>query len=288
MIEYDAFLTTHGSTTKVDVQDLSEKIIGKRKSGGKVEAPIKRTKFPAYFISDLAHVVAFADERIPMAELTAELDKQGVAHSGVQIEGRKALGNIVQILRFPEIEGFDVKQFRRFVRAVNIRVQNRGSRTWKLEFLFNGNLIENVNKTSSLHFEYEVGIEPASNAVQGFIKNWEKMARLFDLVNDLVDYNKDNIEAIFVDVKSYNFKECILEFGPDKKQTVKVTWNADKGKFELTFNGVNEHSGMCPHSLVKHQLEDHLNTHKSLIYLGKSLIFYFHFVVYVNCENICR
>ena len=42
-------------------QDLSERLTGKRKIGGKVEAPIKRTKFPAYFISELAHIVAFTD-----------------------------------------------------------------------------------------------------------------------------------------------------------------------------------------------------------------------------------
>ena len=50
-------------------QDLSERLTGKRKIGGKVEAPIKRTKFPAYFISELAHIVAFTDERIPFISL---------------------------------------------------------------------------------------------------------------------------------------------------------------------------------------------------------------------------
>jgi len=35
MIEFDPFLITHLTSTKVDVQDLSEKIIGKRKFGGK-------------------------------------------------------------------------------------------------------------------------------------------------------------------------------------------------------------------------------------------------------------
>jgi hypothetical protein len=47
-------------------------LTGKRKIvGGKVEAPIKRTKYPAYFISDLAHVVAFTDERIPFTSLAS-------------------------------------------------------------------------------------------------------------------------------------------------------------------------------------------------------------------------
>jgi hypothetical protein len=33
MIEFNPFLVTHDSGTKVDVQELSERIIGKRKSG---------------------------------------------------------------------------------------------------------------------------------------------------------------------------------------------------------------------------------------------------------------
>ena len=37
---------TRGSNTKLDVQELSEHIIGKRKSGGKVVAPNKRTRLP--------------------------------------------------------------------------------------------------------------------------------------------------------------------------------------------------------------------------------------------------
>ena len=53
MVEFDSFLVTHGPETKVDAQELSEKIIGKRKLGGKAEIPFKRTKYPAYFIYEL-------------------------------------------------------------------------------------------------------------------------------------------------------------------------------------------------------------------------------------------
>ena len=102
MVEFDPFLVTHGSTTKVDVQELSEKIIGKRKPGGKVEAPIKRTRFPAYFISDLAHVVSFADERIPFTCLEQELTRQGFSHSGTVVESN-SVGLAITIVRFPQV-----------------------------------------------------------------------------------------------------------------------------------------------------------------------------------------
>merc|ERR1719266_3216886 len=101
MIEFDPFLITHATATKVDVQDLSEKIIGKRKFGGKVEAPIKRTKFPAYFLSDLAHVVAFADERIPFMSMGTELSKRNVVHGDIEIQDR-AVGLVIKLIRFPQ------------------------------------------------------------------------------------------------------------------------------------------------------------------------------------------
>merc|ERR1719270_902854 len=106
MVEFDPFLVTHGSTTKVDVQELSEKIIGKRKPGGKVEAPIKRTRFPAYFISDLAHVVSFADERIPFTCLEQELSRQGCAHSGTVVESN-SVGLAITIVKFPPVPGLE-------------------------------------------------------------------------------------------------------------------------------------------------------------------------------------
>ncbi len=102
MVQFDPFLVTHGCATKVDTLDLSERIIGKRKVGGKVDPPIKRTKFPAYFISDLAHVVAFADERIPFTNLAMALNKRGIAHSGVEIEdSMAAVGLTLRIVNFP-------------------------------------------------------------------------------------------------------------------------------------------------------------------------------------------
>ena len=103
MIEFDPFLVTHATNTRVDVQDLSEKIIGKRKLGGKVEAPIKRTKFPAYFISDLAHVISFTDERIPFTALETELDKRNIAHSGIEVMDH-AIGIGIKIIQFPKVK----------------------------------------------------------------------------------------------------------------------------------------------------------------------------------------
>ena len=74
-----------------------------------MEAPIKRTRFPAYFISDLAHVVAFADERIPFTYLEQELTKQGVFHTGTLVESN-GVGLCIKIVQFPSVPGLSQRE----------------------------------------------------------------------------------------------------------------------------------------------------------------------------------
>lgn len=295
MIEFDSFLVTHGPSTKVDVQELSEKIIGKRKSGGKVEAPIKRTKFPAYFISDLAHVVSFADERIPFTELGSELTNRGVSHSGVDVE-ENAIGLVIKLFMFPTVDGVSKAAFERFKKyflCANVRMQNRNGRYWKLEFVFEGNPVSKlVNKTlnapgnsnqksrtgghkTALHFTYELSNsdDTASKIVDMFIKQWTQMAHLFEIVDELEEYLTCDVADLshVMGIKSFNYKEVILEYGPGHKQLVSIVWNSETSNFQLLFGGVKELSAMCPHNLVKEQLENHLNTHRNLALLAKIL-----------------
>ena len=70
------------------------------------------------------------------------------------------------------------------------------------------------------------------------------------------------------------YRELVLEYGPTEDKhlsTVKVSWNATAQKFVLIFGGVQEAAGMCPHTLIKTQLEHHLNQHRNLALLGKIL-----------------
>lgn len=45
----------------------------KRKGGVRCESTARRVKQPAYFISELAHVVAMCDERLPFVGLASEV-----------------------------------------------------------------------------------------------------------------------------------------------------------------------------------------------------------------------
>lgn len=76
----------------------------KRKTSGEIgfmqNKPAKPI-FPAYFIPDLAHVVAMCDEKIPFINLAQTLSKHNVPHCGVQIE-TNAIAIILRIICFPK------------------------------------------------------------------------------------------------------------------------------------------------------------------------------------------
>lgn len=55
------------------VSDTLEPGSLKRKGGIKIESSTRRSKQPAYFIAELAHVVAMCDERLPFVTLATEV-----------------------------------------------------------------------------------------------------------------------------------------------------------------------------------------------------------------------
>jgi len=79
-VEFDTFVSTHGPWTSVEDPDY----VGKRKLVG-IHDPRQRSKHPAYFIPELAHVVAMCDERIPFLSMAQELTRREIAHQGIQV-----------------------------------------------------------------------------------------------------------------------------------------------------------------------------------------------------------
>jgi len=269
MVEFDPFLVTHGSTTKVDVQELSEKIIGKRKPGGKVEAPIKRTRFPAYFISDLAHVVAFADERIPFTSLEQELAKQGINHTGTTVE-TNGVGLAIKIVQFPSVPGLSSKEEKLFsnrLLSATIRLSRNPLSQWVVEWMLCGSPIlstQSMGKPLYSQFKLET-LADCEKTVSDLVGEWNSMAHLHSLVREYARYSR---VVELVNIQSYNYRNIVLEYGPGHVYSATVTWSIKSSSFNLTFGGTE---GMNPHCIMKSQLEIHLNKERSLALLGKIL-----------------
>lgn len=88
MVEFDTFVATHGSGTNVIKKSDDDEIGLKRKLGDHSGPPVKhaRTLSPAYFIPELAHVVAMCDEKLPLVAIAQELNKRNIPHSGLQVK----------------------------------------------------------------------------------------------------------------------------------------------------------------------------------------------------------
>ena len=272
MIEFDPFLVTHGSTTKVDVQELSEKIIGKRKPGGKLEAPIKRTRFPAYFISDLAHVVAFADERIPFTYLEKELSNQGISHTGTLVESN-GVGLCIKIVQFPavpELSSRDEKLFFNRLLSVSIRLSRNPLSMWVVEWNLVGSPLSDSNTPSKpLYTNLKLeNLTDCNKTVLALVGEWRSMAHIHSLVREYARYSA---MMELVTIQSYNYRSVVLEYGPGNIYRAAVTWSPATESFSLSFSGVGAGGGMNPHAIMKSQLEVDLNKERSVARLGKLL-----------------
>lgn len=121
LIEFDTFTATHGPGTYVDgepstvlhtehrltIDIIAECSLGKRRFSsfdfGCSGPPAKyqKTIYPAYFIPELAHVVAMCDEKLPFVALAQELTKRKIAHSGLQVEAN-ATSLVLKLLTLPQ------------------------------------------------------------------------------------------------------------------------------------------------------------------------------------------
>lgn len=63
-------------------------------------------------------------------------------------------------------------------------------------------------------------------------------------------------------VKSYNYSKLILCYGHDKGAMVSISWNSQENVFKLAFGAAN--NALNAHSLIREQLEAHLNQHRNL------------------------
>ena len=107
----------------------------------------KRHKHPAYFVPELAHIVALCDERLPFALMTTEFSNRGIIHGGCRVEANGSCLS-VPIFQFPvcgallsamsHLPKNTVSQLHERLDSAVVRsqMQLKGFRTWNLELKF--------------------------------------------------------------------------------------------------------------------------------------------------------
>ncbi|XP_003426298.1 mediator of RNA polymerase II transcription subunit 14 [Nasonia vitripennis] len=294
LIEFDTFVVTHGSFTSIDcesnesessgISETGDKSKKRRSTGLSVRTDTsgstqsKRTKSPAYFIPELAHVVALCDEQIPFVMLAQELTKREIAHQGLQIEAN-ATALVLKLVQLPApstnlATNSAWNALLKRLLSVAIRVQGKGTgKTWLAEFVFYGSpLISSHPKEQGLrrpiYFQYEMGtIDTIPQMVDSLLNDWAQIVNLYSLVHDLSEYykmEKSNLRNI-ANIKSYNYSKLIMSYGPYRRSSVTVQWDANEKTFKLFFGKSPTSTVENAHSLLREQLEANLNRDKNLM-----------------------
>lgn len=199
----------------------------KRKSNSDILAPPakqQKTIFPAYFIPELAHVVAMCDEKIPFLNLAQTLSKYRIPHSGLQVEAN-ATSLVLKILALPQpgtaqattatgeqvakpgapnpttstalpkIEPHVWDDLMRRVISISVRSQtNKNSqvRIWVVEFVFYSTPLQSTHQKEqgnrrTVYLTYEQANHDFSKTVEDLLNDWSKIVYLYTLVYDFAE-----------------------------------------------------------------------------------------------------
>lgn len=318
MIEFDTFVTTHGPGTSI-VKPYEDDATGaKRKLANDITAPPnKQAKsiVPAYFIPELAHVVAMCDEKLPFIGMASELSKRGIPHSGLQVEAH-ATSLVLNLLALPspseiaseksseaksklDKDGKPEAQrdrqlfYQTFVTksifaalmkrllSVSVRTQftkpNVTDRSWIVELIFHSTPLQSTHQKEqgnrrAVYFHYEMlPADLTGKTVDLMLNDWMKIVMLYSLVHDFAElYNNDkfNLKSI-ITIKSFSYTNLLLVYGENKEVSANISWCNDSKQFLMTFIGGN--SLINPHSLLKDQLQAHLNVNHNLAQIAHIL-----------------
>ncbi|XP_055589648.1 mediator of RNA polymerase II transcription subunit 14 [Uranotaenia lowii] len=295
LIEFDTFVATHGPGTYVDEQTIGLK----RKIGGLEGPPNKQQKsiYPAYFIPELAHVVAMCDEKLPFVALAKELTKRRIPHGGLQVEAN-ATSLVLKLLTLPQPKppvvqvpatpqsGTDLKSteqktvnvpriekdvwnalLKRLL-SVSVRAQvNKGNQTrlWTTELVFYGTPLPSTHHKEqgmrrAVYLQYDMlPVESVDKVVDMILNDWSKIVYLYTLVHDFREQIKNDKYNLhnIVTIKSYSYTSLLLAYGPNKEVNVNIYWDIEAKEFKMVFTGGN--NAINAHSMMRDQLQAHLN-----------------------------
>lgn len=206
-----------------------------------------------------------------------QLTKRDIAHQGLQIEAN-ATALVLKLVQLPAPSSnmsasTAWQSLLKRLLSVSIRVQGKGmAKTWMAEFVFYSSPLTSSHPKEQglrrpVYFPYEMGTaETVSRTVDSLLNDWAQIVHLYSIVQDLAEYfkmEKYNLRNM-VSIKSFNYSKLILAYGPNRGATVTIHWSTKDKAFKLIFGKSPTNTTINAHSLMKEQLEAHLNRHRNL------------------------
>ncbi|XP_076370105.1 mediator complex subunit 14 isoform X1 [Tachypleus tridentatus] len=281
----NTFTISHGPFTSIEVADQNVGVKRKLLAKQPAESSVKRLKNTGYFNTELAHVIAMCDERLPFCTLTAELNRRGICHQGLQVEAN-GTNFVVKLVKMPHCEGSDVEAaavLSSSLLSCTLRLPGKGMRAWLVEFVFCNCPLTSLSAKEQgsrrpVSFMYDFGSGTSRQVVEmvdELLQDWSTMVHLYGVVvefSEALKNDQDGNLCSLMDIKSFTYKKLVVGYGPSKASTVTIYWRASERRFHLAFGVVGQTaSASNPHTSVASQLQHEFNHHHSVAKLVQAL-----------------
>ncbi|XP_060079924.1 mediator of RNA polymerase II transcription subunit 14-like [Ylistrum balloti] len=285
LLPLDTFAFTHGPYSKVfDDEEETEIELQRRKRKvllGEMEEPhAKRQKGAAYYVPELSYILASCEERIPLVAVGHEFERNGVVHSGIQVDSEGSCF-CLSILSLPDVEGCEKRAcegLKKALLSLKLRILNKPSRNWIVEFLFAKALLETANKKESgsvqrVIFMHELNLDNLKKVVKEVIDEWYSICHLYSLVAEFAEIYNDQRSGLrsTVDVHSYSYRKLTLVYGPNRSSLVHIQWKSDSKQFVVTFGTIGPSVTINPHVIMSTQIQQELSCHRNLAQIAQVL-----------------
>lgn len=183
----------------------------------------QKTIYPAYFIPELAHMVAMCDEKLPFVTLAQELSARQIPHGGLQVEAN-ATSLVLKLLTLPRPattaavapNSLDAPSLHKCIvpptitnqvwtalmrrlLGVSVRAQvnrHNQTRSWTVELVFYSTpLPSNHHKEQGLrrpvYLQYDIlTADNVGKTINQLLDDWSKIVHLYTLVHDFAEKYK--------------------------------------------------------------------------------------------------
>ena len=269
---------------KPDAKQLDEarKQFGiKRKFDEIDEADGEAAHEDSFFIAELVYLYSFCEERMAYSLLSTALQRHNVCHH-IRFNSSPDHAQYIDVIQLPTADGDSkLNRLHRNLLSCSISLQGKFNKAWVITYKFaNKELPENLAKnasaiksTISLSSDFQNSSTQAiSRLIDEMLNDWVQFAKLYDI---LLEFTKLTNYANYLEVfefASFNYKRMVLNYGPNFRYMVAITWRNHENRYALSFGVVDSTlASNNPHVIVSVQLQDEFNQHRSINILIKAL-----------------
>ncbi|KAF7491073.1 Mediator of RNA polymerase II transcription subunit 14 [Sarcoptes scabiei] len=211
----------------------------------------QRKKLPGYYITDLAHIVSFCEEKLSYHCLSIELSKRNIEHR--VMPDFIGCSHYIDIVKFPPCHWCPIRLTEKILSntvSCTIRLQGKSSKLWNVLMVFDEPPLRNLPMVDELLYD------------------WTSIARLYDIVENFSYEAKQSNILSTIEIKSFTYKKLFIGYGTDRSFFVSIHYKFLEKRFQLSFGVANQnYSNTNPHIIISNQLQQEFNNHLSIVQL---------------------